>query len=94
MAKLNARRQELERQKQEMERHGREAAQAADVLKHLEAFCQKVSAGLQVMTFEERQKLLRLLIDRIVIDGQQVRIEGVLPIGEAGRDVTLRPLRQ
>ena len=93
MGKLKARRQELERQQKEIERQDREAERDSEVLNRLESFCQRVSVGLQGVTWGEKQKLLRLLIDRVVIDGQQVSILGVIPVGQPGQDV-LCPIRQ
>ena len=93
MGKLKARRQELDRQQKEIERQGREAERDSEVLNRLESFCQRVSVGMQGVTWGEKQKLLRLLIDRVVIDGQRVSILGVIPVGQPALDV-LCPLRQ
>ena len=40
------------------------------------------------MTFEERQKLLRLVVERITVEDRRVRIETVIPTGND--DVQLR----
>jgi site-specific DNA recombinase len=48
-------------------------------LEHLERFCNKVSQGLEAMTFEERQQLLRLVVERIMVEEGKVRIETVIP---------------
>ena len=67
--------------------------QAQDALARLEAFCQRVSEGLNRLTFEEKQKLLRLVVDRIVVDGLHVRIEGIIPVEGRQPEVALRPTR-
>ena len=48
-------------------------------LGHLERFCQHIARGLEVMTFEERQQLLRLVIEQVIVDNGKVRIEMVIP---------------
>ena len=59
----------------------------------LEAFCERVSQGLENLSFEERQKLLCLVVDRIVVDGQRVHIEGVIPVQGHTPGDALRPTR-
>jgi len=44
-------------------------------LEHLERFCRQVSQGLETLTFEERQQLLRLVVERITVDNGRIRIE-------------------
>jgi len=91
MGKLKARREQLERQRQDLDRAARHQADAADALERLDAFCQRVAKGLQSLTFEERQKLLRLLVDRIVVGRQSVRIEGIIPLDRPNMRGVLRP---
>ena len=74
-----------------LERIRGERAQATDAVKRLEAFCQRVSQGLEHLAFEEKQKLLRLLIDRIVIEGEKVQIYGIIPLDGYGEVISLRP---
>jgi len=93
MDKLRSRRQALEGQQQDIERQRREQVQAQDALARLGTFCHRVSQGLDGLTFDEKQKLLRLLEDRIVVDGQKVRIEGVIPISGHQSDMALCPAR-
>ena len=39
----------------------------------------RVAIGLDVLTFEERQNLLRLVVERAVVTGSRVRVETVIP---------------
>jgi len=48
-------------------------------VEHLERFCGEVVSGLDVLTFEERQKLLRLVVERTIVKDNRVRIETVIP---------------
>jgi len=41
-----------------------------------------VSVGVDRMLFEERQELLRLVVDRITVEDETVRIETVIPHGD------------
>ena len=88
MEKLRARRQELERVTKDIDRRERQEADSRTALEHLERFCGRVAQGLDALTFEERQHLLRLVVERIVVEDGRVRIETVIPTGDD--DVQLR----
>ena len=51
-----------------------------DVSENLSSFCERVVAGLSKLNFEEKQKLLRKLIDRIVIAAGHVTIKLAIPL--------------
>lgn len=93
MGRLRARREALERERRKLEHLRQEQVQGEDALARLEAFCERVSEGLGNLSFEERQKLLRLVVDRIVVEGQRVRIETVIPLQGYPPEVALRPTR-
>lgn len=93
MEKLRQRRKELERAAQELDRRERQEIESRKALEHLERFCRQVSQGLDAMTFEERQQLLRLLVERITVEDGRVRIETVIPTGEEGKLRTRHPER-
>jgi len=70
------------------------AKQVADqnALTNVESFCETVSKGLDRLTFEEKQSLLRFLVERIVVEEGKVRVEAVIPLGGDTVDsVGLRP---
>ena len=50
----------------------------------IERFCQTIRAGLAAVTFEQRRLLAELLIDRVIVTGDQVEIRYVLPTSPDG----------
>jgi len=52
---------------------------------HFEVFerhnCQIVSKKLETLVEEQKQRVLRLLLTRVVFEGSRVRIAGVIPVG-------------
>lgn len=44
-------------------------------------FCGQIATRLASLTMEEKQQLLRLLVDEIVFDGSTAKIRGVIPVG-------------
>ena len=91
MDRLKAWCQELERMGQEIERRARQEDTSRKALEQLEAFCCQVAQGLEYMTFEERQQLLRLIVERITVENDRVKVETVIPTGQG--DGQLRNLR-
>ena len=60
------------------------------VSEDLSRFCEHVVAGLPKLDFEERQQLLRKVVDRIVITAGQVTIKLAIPLST---NLDLTPLR-
>ena len=44
-----------------------------------DGFLAEISAGLEALTFEERQKLLRLLVEKITYEDGKAKVEIVIP---------------
>ena len=51
-----------------------------EVSENLSLFCQHVGSGLSRLSFEDKQKLLRKLIERIHITGWQVKVKLAIPL--------------
>jgi site-specific DNA recombinase len=65
----------------ELEKERTDREQELRVLEGLEAFCRSVTETLTEPTFEIQQKVLRLVIDRIVVEDSRLVIYHVMPIG-------------
>jgi site-specific DNA recombinase len=59
----------------------------------LEAFCERVSAGLESATFNQRRELVELLIDRVIVTGDEIEIRYVLPTSPQSEHVRFCHLR-
>ena len=81
MVRLQERRAHLQRTLRDVELGAQQSADGVAALDHLEAFCRKVTEGLDALDFEERQQLLRLLVERVTLMPWQVCIETVIPVG-------------
>src|SRR5262245_49033108 len=73
--RLEERLNSLERQKQEQQR---QAALATTV----EEFCRNISAALDNPSFETKQKILRLVVERVEFVEDQITIKHVIPISD------------
>ena len=82
MEKLREERVGLERLAQDIDRRERQQQDSRGAIDHLERFCSQVAQGLETMTFEERQQLLRLVVEGITVENDLVRVETVIPTGQ------------
>ena len=67
--------------------------QLAGMVQSMEAFCQRVQLGLTEATFEQKRQLIELLIDRVVVTGEEVEIRYVIPTSPKGETIRFCHLR-
>ncbi len=79
MTRLKARKEELNRISMDLDRRAAQDREAQSGLRQLQTFCNNVAQGLDQMSFDERQELLRLVVDRVTVEDKMVRIETVIP---------------
>lgn len=79
MNQLSDRRKGLEKQQAELDRQQAQEESRQSALEHLERFCEQVSVGLGTLTFEERQQLLRLVVEKAIVKDNSVRVETIIP---------------
>jgi site-specific DNA recombinase len=81
---LAERRAALEEQREQEERLRQEATKARQVLDDLTTFCRRIRARLDEASFEERQRILGLLIERVIVGEDTLEIRHVIPLRDAG----------
>jgi site-specific DNA recombinase len=71
-----------------LERQQREHTEPSDTNRSLRLsvneYCEEVRRKLGDLTFETKRNVLRLLVRRVVFDGDRVRIVGVIPLTDPG----------
>ena len=77
------RRRAVDEQRAQAERLRRERAQAEAVLADLTAFCARVRGRLAEATFDDKQAILQLLIERIIVHDDRLEIRHVIPLRSA-----------
>ncbi|MDQ3438301.1 MAG: recombinase family protein [Actinomycetota bacterium] len=78
--KVAQQREALTAQYEQRARLRRQATQAREVLEDLEAFCGRINARLEDATLEEKQVILQLLIERIIVGEDTLEIRHVIPL--------------
>ncbi len=103
MDKLRARTKELDGTSRDLSRRAETEQGSEKALEHLETFCNRIEEGLDKMSFEERQDLLRLLVDSVTVENETVRVETIIPLEDSSNQLRTRrgelvepplPLRQ
>ena len=79
-SKIAQRREALSAQYEQQAQLRRQTVQAREVLEDLQAFCRRIDARLDDATFEEKQAILQLLIERIIVGKDTLEIRHVIPL--------------
>ena len=90
MATLSQRREQQEKVIQDLEGKKHQERDSRQVLVHLKSFCQEVTGGLDTMTFEDRQQLLRLVIDQVTVENGVAHIDTRIPAASTKDQLRLR----
>jgi site-specific DNA recombinase len=82
MAKVKAEQQKLVVAKQDLKKQLQATANQKLNTDSIEAFCNKISSVFGSLSFTEKRFILREVLDKIVISGDEVTIYGIVPICE------------
>jgi site-specific DNA recombinase len=100
LAEFERRRSDLEQKDQALahqeEQLSREAVNHESLLAPaagIDEFCTRVRVGLQHASFEQKRRLVELLIDRVIVDSEQVEIHYAIPTAPAGETARFCHLR-
>ena len=53
----------------------------------IENFCQRIRSGLENTNFEQKRKLVELLVDRVIVKNENVEIRYVIPTSPASEHI-------
>jgi site-specific DNA recombinase len=81
---LQGRTDALLAQQRQLEASARERTELAAIADSIEEFCEQVRAGLAHATFEQKRRLVELLIDRVIVNDEEVEIRYVVPTSPEG----------
>src|ERR687897_2484152 len=100
LAEYERRRRDLEQrdealsgQERQLEAQADQRMELAGVAGSVEDFCERVRSGLADATFEQKRKLVELLIDRVIVTGEEVEIRYVIPTDPSSEQVRFCYLR-
>jgi len=81
---LEGRTEALLAQQRQLEASAQERTELARIADSIEGFCEQVRAGLADATFEQKRRLVELLIDRVIVTDEEVEIRYVIPTSPEG----------
>src|SRR5215204_2783863 len=90
---LEQRDESLAAQERQLQAQSRQRMELAGVAGSIEDFCERVRGGLADATFEHKRKLVELLIDRVIVTGEEVEIRYVIPTDPSSEQVRFCHLR-
>ena len=90
---LQQRDEALASQERQLQAQSRQRMELAGVAGSIEDFCRRVRRGLADFTFEQRRRLVELLIDRVIVTDEEVEIRYVIPTDPSSEHVRFCHLR-
>jgi site-specific DNA recombinase len=81
---LEGRTEALLAQQRQLEASAQERTELARIADSIEGFCEQVRAGVAEATFEQKRRLVELLIDRVIVTDEEVEIRYVIPTSPEG----------
>ena len=72
-------RERINRGKEELERQMQRSFILKDVDRQIRFLYADITSGLQMLSFEDKQKVVNLLVDKVVVTEEKLRIEGIIP---------------
>jgi len=81
---LEARTDSLLAQKRQLDASARERTELARIADSIEEFREQVRVGLADANFEQKRRLVELLIDRVIVNDEEVEIRYVVPTSPEG----------
>lgn len=82
MDKVKAEQEKLLQTKQDLEKQLQEVGIQEIDADYVERFCRNISVVFDNLSFEDKRQVLREVIDKIVLDGSEISIYGIIPILE------------
>jgi site-specific DNA recombinase len=79
---ITSRREALESQQTELQNRHRELAGANQIRRRIANFAARVADGLEQLDFDQRQRLLRLVVEEVRVTGWQVEIRLRVPLDD------------
>jgi site-specific DNA recombinase len=90
---LEQRDESLAAQERQLRSQSHQRMELVGVAGSIEDFCERVGGGLAEATFEQKRKLVELLIDRVIVTGEEVEIRYVIPTDPSSEHVRFCHLR-
>jgi site-specific DNA recombinase len=84
----------LTQQWRQLEAQAQQQLDTAQLAEHIQDFCQRLQPTLAHLDFTQRRQLVELLIDRVIVDDDQVEIRYVFPTGPKGEEIRFCHLRK
>jgi site-specific DNA recombinase len=92
-ADLSRKQQELLVQQRQLEVVGEQQKERSTLASSIEEFCSSVRDGLQHANFRQRRELVELVIDRVIVENENVEIRYAIPTSRDGPKVPFCRLR-
>ncbi len=77
--KIRAEKREIQREKQQIERQIKKTVNLEKIEEQIKFLHAHISSRLDMLNFDEKKRIVDLLVDRVIVIGNEVKIEGIIP---------------
>jgi len=92
-AEIHQKKRALQLQQRQLDAQTNQQRALADMATSIEVFCRQIEQGLDQATFAQKRQRVELLIDRVLVNDDQVEIHYVIPTSEEGTQTRFCHLR-
>lgn len=82
MGTIDNEQSELETRVRELERQLSRRILSGKREENIKKIAEKINKGIDNLDFKGRQRLLRLLVEKVIYDGQKIEIQTIIPLNE------------
>ncbi len=72
-------RDRINREREELEKQTQRSFILKDIDRQIRFLYADITSGLQMLSFEDKQRVVNLLVDKVVVTEDKLRIEGIIP---------------
>ena len=87
--RIRVEKREIETEKQQIERQMKKTIDLDKIEEQIKFLHAHISSRLDMLSFDEKKRIVDLLVDRVIVIGNEVKIEGIIP--PLGNIKTSRP---
>ena len=77
--KIRIEKRAIEREKQQIERQVKKTINLEKIEEQIKFIHAHISSRLDMLSFNDKKKIVDLLVDRVIVTGNEVKIEGIIP---------------
>ena len=77
--RIRIEKREIEREKRQIQRQMKKTIDLEEIEEQIKFLYAHISSRLNMLSFDDKKRIVDLLVDRVMVIGSDVKIEGIIP---------------